>query len=374
MSIPSSPTPASQMTPSLALHSESTPEPVSFENPFSEISDSSLATPKKEGSANPLQGDSSSTPVDINTSIYTRTEVFAVNISAGMETSGGQLDSVLLPSISGPSLVQNNDIEGATERGLMETSYDYLFEEDLSIEKGILSNILAHVLSSTPRWDETPRVLNLQQSVENEDDLSDDDQPLIWKVKKLAVRSHQKESGDQVRPPVTRSSSRRLMEDVLKDNQQKTTQRRKLKRKMIVEEDVPVSRRRPGDTVAEDVPAKSVTSNKSKQNPLSTSRNSEGPSTSSISKVLTREERQELMKQQKEVERLTALLSQRDAEIANLKAAQTEGPGPMQDLRQENDDLKDKVHELTQKLLYAHEAADERMPLLLQKLYGLSCP
>ncbi|MCD7465671.1 hypothetical protein HAX54_001714 [Datura stramonium] len=55
-----------------------------------------------------------------------------------------------------------------------------------------------------------------------------------------------------------------------------------------------------------------------------------------------------------EVERLTDLLAQRDAEIANLKAAQTEGPGPMQALRQENEELKAKVNELTQKLLHAH--------------------
>ncbi|MCE0482359.1 hypothetical protein HAX54_041046 [Datura stramonium] len=219
---------------------------------------------------------------------------------------------------------------------------------------------------------------------------------------KLAVCSHQKESGDQVRPSVTRSSSRRMIEDVLKDNQQKMTQRRKLKRKMIVEEDVPVqpenvldpeegqkdpedillsivkcgkqtsppasrsrstvtkrfptkriasnSQRRSKNCLAEDVPAKSVTSIRTKRNPLSIDRPSEGPGTSSVSKVLTRVERQALMKQQKvlrgrvfdpdvaenftkEVERLTALLAQRDAEIANLKAAQTEGPGPMQALR-----------------------------------------
>ncbi|MCD7461147.1 hypothetical protein HAX54_045373 [Datura stramonium] len=100
----------------------------------------------------------------------------------------------------------------------------------------------------------------------------------------------------------------------------------------------------------------------------------EGPGTSFVSKVLTRAERQALMKQQKEVERLTALLAQRDAEIANLKAAQTEGPGPMQALRQENGELKAKVNELTQKLLYAYEAVDVRMSLLLQNLSGPSCP
>ncbi|MCD9559710.1 hypothetical protein HAX54_017881 [Datura stramonium] len=304
-------------------------------------------------------------------------------IQYSSEVSGppqiGLTDPSLL-STSGPSQPLNSDTEVVPEKSPLETSYDYLFEGDLPVEKGTSSNILAHgdqliiqsltqmdlggersprseitlsrspssvpkspVLSSTPKWDGTPGFLDLQRNAENEDDVSDDDQPLIWKVKKLAVRSHQKESGDQVRPPVTRSSSRRLIEDALKDNQQKMTQRKKLKRKMIVEEDVPVqlenvldleegekepedivlstvkrgkrtspptsrnrstvtkwfpikriassSRRRPGNALAEDVPAKSITSIRTKRNPLSTDRPSEGPGTYSASKVLTKAER-----------------------------------------------------------------------------------
>ncbi|MCD7464366.1 Pre-mRNA-splicing factor 18 [Datura stramonium] len=164
--------------------------------------------------------------------------------------------------------------EGTTEKGSMETSYNYLFEEDLPVEKGISSNILAHedqlivqsltqmamgderplssertlsrsssptpkslVLTSSPRWDGTPENLNLQQNVENADDLSDDDQPLAWKVRKLVGRQHQRSSRDQVHHPTTRSSSGKLFSNALKENHQKTTQRRKLKRKMIVEDE-----------------------------------------------------------------------------------------------------------------------------------------
>ncbi|MCD7448322.1 hypothetical protein HAX54_040763 [Datura stramonium] len=336
--------------------------------------------------------DSSITCVDLNTSLNPQTNDPPVNTSAENFAQIGLSEPGLL-STSGPSQPLNSATEVFPEKGPLETSYDYLFEGDLPIEKGTSSNILAHsdqfiiqsltqmalggerspssertlsrypssvpkslVLSSTPKWDGTLGVLNLQRNVENKADVSDDDQPLIWKVKKLAVHSHQKESVDQVRPPVTRSSSRRPMENALKDNQQKMTQRRKLKRKMIVEENVPVqpenvldpekgeknpkdillstvnSRRRPGNSLAEDVPTKIVPSIRTKRNPLSTDRPSKGPGTSSVSK---------------EVERLTALLSQRDAEIANLKVAQTEGPGPMQALRQENEELKAKVNELT---------------------------
>ncbi|MCD7465903.1 hypothetical protein HAX54_002117 [Datura stramonium] len=81
-----------------------------------------------------------------------------------------------------------------------------------------------------------------------------------------------------------------------------------------------------------------------------------------------------MLQQKKRSIKITGLLTQRDAEIANLKVAQEEGPGPMRALRQENDDLRDKVNKLTQKLLHAHEAADERMSVLLQKLSGPSGP
>ncbi|MCE3049277.1 hypothetical protein HAX54_044510 [Datura stramonium] len=44
----------------------------------------------------------------------------------------------------GPSLVSNSDEEVFIEKGIMETSYNYLFKGDLPIEKGTSSNILTH--------------------------------------------------------------------------------------------------------------------------------------------------------------------------------------------------------------------------------------
>ncbi|MCD7454979.1 hypothetical protein HAX54_026674, partial [Datura stramonium] len=68
-----------------------------------------------------------------------------------------------------------------------------------------------------------------------------------------------------------------------------------------------------------------------------------------------------------------------DTEIASLKAALqvaslafVEEPGPIAALRQENEELKVKVGELTQKILQAHDAPIERMTMLLQKLSGPS--
>ncbi|MCD7465060.1 hypothetical protein HAX54_000475, partial [Datura stramonium] len=247
-----------------------------FENPFSKSSDSPQIPPVEGTSITSLPCDSSITPVDLNSSLNPQTDDPPVDTSAENSTQIGLSNPVLL-SISGPSQPLNSATEVVPKKSPLETSYNYIFEGDLPVEKGTSSNILAHgdqliiqsltqmalggehspsnertisrspslvpkspILSSTPKWDGTPGVLNLQRNAENEANVSDDDQPLIWKVKKLAIRSHQKESGDQVRLPVTRSSSRRLMEDLLKYNQYKTTQRRKLKRKMIVEEDVPV--------------------------------------------------------------------------------------------------------------------------------------
>ncbi|MCD9643792.1 hypothetical protein HAX54_031491 [Datura stramonium] len=45
-------------------------------------------------------------------------------------------------------------------------------------------------------------------------------------------------SGDLVRLPSTRKSTKKVMKEVLKDNQVKTAQRRKLKNRVIVEEEV----------------------------------------------------------------------------------------------------------------------------------------
>ncbi|MCD9646972.1 hypothetical protein HAX54_037249 [Datura stramonium] len=59
------------------------------------------------------------------------------------------------------------------------------------------------------------------------------------------------------------------------------------------------SRRRPGDLIDDDVPAKSANPAKSKTTTVPTSQTFEGPGTSSASKSLTREERQAMLKQQK---------------------------------------------------------------------------
>ncbi|MCD7459199.1 hypothetical protein HAX54_040276 [Datura stramonium] len=65
-----------------------------------------------------------------------------------------------------------------------------------------------------------------------------------------------------------------------------------------------------------------------------------------------------------EVEKLTGLLAQRDAKIVLLKTTlqyastmPVEGSGPMEAFHQENEELKLKVGDLTQKLLQAHDTA-----------------
>ncbi|MCD7459426.1 hypothetical protein HAX54_040883 [Datura stramonium] len=89
MFLPSSSTLASQITPSSTLYFELTPDPISFENSVSKISNSSLAPPVKEGSTNPLQGDSSTAPIDLNTLVDTRTEDSPIDTSAGMAAPVG---------------------------------------------------------------------------------------------------------------------------------------------------------------------------------------------------------------------------------------------------------------------------------------------
>ncbi|MCE3050350.1 hypothetical protein HAX54_047031 [Datura stramonium] len=275
MSLPSSLAFASQMTPSSALHPESNPDLALFQNPFSEISDSSLAPPVQEASTNTLQSDSSITPVDLNASLDTITKDPPVDTSADMASPVGQPDSVLLPNTSGPSLVQNDAEEGIIKKGSMETSYGYLFEEDLPMATGNERPLRSErtlsrspspapkslVLTSSPRWDRTQGNLNLQQNVENANDISDDDQPLAWKVRKLVGCQHQQLSRDQVRPPTTRGGvdSQSIISDLIASQETST----------------------------------------------------------------------------REVERLTSLFAQHDADITNMKAAQIEEPGPLKALHQE---------------------------------------
>ncbi|MCD7452493.1 hypothetical protein HAX54_017032 [Datura stramonium] len=61
-----------------------------------------------------------------------------------------------------------------------------------------------------------------------------------------------------------------------------------------------------------------------------------------------------------------------EGSIMAASTAPVEEPDSMAALRHENEQLKAKVGGLTQKLLQAHEAANERMAMLLQKLSGLS--
>ncbi|MCE0482358.1 hypothetical protein HAX54_041045 [Datura stramonium] len=55
----------------------------------------------------------------------------------------GLFDPGLL-SISGLSQPLNSATEVVPEKSPLETSYDYLFEGDLPVERGTSSNILAH--------------------------------------------------------------------------------------------------------------------------------------------------------------------------------------------------------------------------------------
>lgn len=71
-----------------------------------------------------------------------------------------------------------------------------------------------------------------------------------------------------------------------------------------------------------------------------------------------------------EIERLTGLLAQKEAEIVRLKANPTEEPGLIAVLRQENEELKAEVKDLTRKLLHAHETTNDHISLLLQKMSG----
>ncbi|MCD7462532.1 hypothetical protein HAX54_048717 [Datura stramonium] len=77
-----------------------------------------------------------------------------------------------------------------------------------------------------------------------------------------------------------------------------------------------------------------------------------------------------------EIERLTMLLAQKDAEIAVLKAAQSgEAPGALSDLQEENASLKSdnaslrkQLEDLTQQITRDQRAANERIDKLLSKM------
>ncbi|MCD9639168.1 hypothetical protein HAX54_023525 [Datura stramonium] len=208
-------------------------------------------------------------------------------------------------------------------------------------------------LPSSPKCDGTLEELiileNIAASEENEDE-----QPLSWKV----------------------------MDEALKENQIRTNKRRKLKKRAVKEDDKiqpDVILDQVYDEITKDIDddvSICVLMKRGKApNPKKTEKSQgphiKGPDTSSkpyqqrdSSFCLTREERQEILKSQKilkiqsEIERITGLLAQRDAKIVCLKAAPIEEPGLVAALRQENDDLKAEVKDLTCKLLQTHETAN----------------
>ncbi|MCD7455687.1 hypothetical protein HAX54_029163 [Datura stramonium] len=62
-----------------------------------------------------------------------------------------------------------------------------------------------------------------EKGVKEPDELSEDDQPLSWKVYKLTSKSLPTQLGDLIKPPSTRANSKKDREEVLKENQAKTS-------------------------------------------------------------------------------------------------------------------------------------------------------
>ncbi|MCD9561116.1 hypothetical protein HAX54_020078 [Datura stramonium] len=238
-------------------------------------------------------------------------------------------------------------------------------------------------METTLKWEETPRSLNLQREVRNTDDNSEDDQPLAWKIGKIAARQQTTPLRDQARPQSTKSSSKILMKHALKEIQKKTTHRKNIKRKVIIENEVQLEnvldlegdeggketdeeftlhvkalKEKPKALLDEDVPKKSVDPSKSKPSFVTTSQTTEGPGMSTDTRSLIREERQVVLKLQK-------------AALQQASATRIEEPGPLSTLRRDNEEFKAKVGDLTHKLLHGHKAANERMSLLLQKLSAI---
>ncbi|MCE2055616.1 hypothetical protein HAX54_043009, partial [Datura stramonium] len=147
-----------------------------------------------------------------------------------------------------PSILEGMK-ELTTKEALSEGSTDHLFEDDLSKERGQCLDIRASrsrtffhsstptvpmesrvdsgeevceipspsqnhippVQPSYPKWDGTHGSLKVQMDVEGPNDLSEDDQPLSWKVRKIVSRGMHAQSGDQVRSPSTRGSAKKAL-------------------------------------------------------------------------------------------------------------------------------------------------------------------
>ncbi|MCD7449045.1 hypothetical protein HAX54_048483 [Datura stramonium] len=304
-------------------------------------------------------------------------------------------------------------------------------------------------VASSPKWDGTPQKLrilsNLADEQESEENL--DDEPLAWKVRKVSACAPETQSRDQVRSLHTRASAQKLMADALKESQARTAKRRKLKRRVVVDEEevqpdvvvdeegsdetllaasvqdkAPLSkpkpkgkrkvvrphkeknkRRKPTPVASEDEVFEffgvecglGIVGSKKQMFTLSTleeckcvMRRGGVKSQSLMSDLIASQE-----KYTAEIERLIALLVQKEAEIVRLKVHPVEEPGAVSALREENtaltgmlsqkeaeivrlkanqaeetESLRAEVKDLTKKLLTAHETFNDRIFALLSTL------
>ncbi|MCD7452460.1 hypothetical protein HAX54_016931 [Datura stramonium] len=196
-----------------------------------------------------------------------------------------------------------------------------------------------------PMWDGTPGDLNIEQVVVGSDD-SEDKQSLSWKVQRIGSKLQDTQSGDQI-----------SQENKAKE---KSICRILSSTEIILDQDEEEVEKDIDDDVAISLPV---------QREKFQEQSSAGEE--------KKKEGTRLEKSNAEVKRLTGLLAQYDAKIMRLKTAlheasvaPVEKPCLMIVLRQENDAVKAQVGNLTQKLLKSHKAANERMTLLLQKLFG----
>ncbi|MCD9641108.1 hypothetical protein HAX54_027025 [Datura stramonium] len=118
-----------------------------FENPFSKDKDSPRIPQVGETYEKILISDSSTIPINLNTLLDQSTEDIKVDTTEEMAAQFIQQEYILPSDIPSSFFIPNSKKEVAVEK----------------------------VLTSTPKWDGTPRSLNLQQDVENVDDISNDD-------------------------------------------------------------------------------------------------------------------------------------------------------------------------------------------------------
>ncbi|MCD7470330.1 hypothetical protein HAX54_010100 [Datura stramonium] len=218
MSLPSSLTKSlvspSQVTP-LTVLPTSSPTSLYFENPFLGTPTSTSSLLIEDLAIQNIYINPSDAPVDPVTPLalsYNRKSL--VRFIIGDEKTISQLDFAVYPSQPGPSSISDCEEVPNSEKGVLETSFDYLFEEDLPEKKGKSSKFFAYwdhliiqsltqmafgesrvrssgkdskssfsfptleylVLAPTPKWDGTLGDLNLQREVGDSDDDSEDEQ------------------------------------------------------------------------------------------------------------------------------------------------------------------------------------------------------